>query len=224
MEIAKLKDSERKPSRSRAANKVLRRQQLIDATMYCIDKLGFADTTLAKVAERAGLSQGIVIFHFKSKEILFEETLRFLAYEYRDVTNRAWEKAKDSPIDRICTVIRSDFDPAICNATKIGIWHSFWGETKTRPLYKDLFSDVDIEISNQILEDCKILSESPTATLDAESAMLTIDSVINGLWQRCFLLPKHFNRKKSLDTVLDLVASIYPDQAEEVLKHKRKLK
>ncbi|MDX1736908.1 MAG: transcriptional regulator BetI [Alphaproteobacteria bacterium] len=215
---------EKKPSRSRAANKLLRRQQLIDATIQCIETMGFADTTLAKVAEKAGLSQGIVIFHFKSKETLFEETLRYLALEYKAVFEAALSKAKDSPIDRLCTMIRTDFDPKICNETKIGIWHSFWGEAKTRPLYRDLYGYVDKELYETLLENCKELSKAPSAQMEAEDAVLAIDSMINGLWQRCFLAPKQFNRKRSLDMTFDLLGMIYPDQKEEILKHKKRLK
>ena len=34
------------------------------------------------VSQGAGLSQGIVNFHFKSKELLLIETLRFISNEY----------------------------------------------------------------------------------------------------------------------------------------------
>ena len=47
---------------SRAATKALRRQQLIDSTVDSIAKRGFSGTTLADVADGAGLSRGIVNF------------------------------------------------------------------------------------------------------------------------------------------------------------------
>ena len=68
---------------SRAATKLLRRQQLIDSTIESIAKRGFAETTLANVADGAGLSRGIVNFHFKSKDALLVETLQYLTEDYR---------------------------------------------------------------------------------------------------------------------------------------------
>jgi TetR/AcrR family transcriptional repressor of bet genes len=52
--------------RNRKSQSDFRKRQLIDATMDCIDKLGLSQTTLARIAERAGLSQGNVVFHFQS--------------------------------------------------------------------------------------------------------------------------------------------------------------
>ena len=56
-----------------------RREQLIQATIECISKRGFAGTTLAHVSRQAGLSQGIVNLHFDSKENLLTETLQVFA-------------------------------------------------------------------------------------------------------------------------------------------------
>ena len=69
-------------SRNRKSQREFRQQQLIEATLDCIDKLGISQTTLARIAERAGLSQGNVVFHFQSKEALLDQTLRFLDEEY----------------------------------------------------------------------------------------------------------------------------------------------
>ena len=55
---------------SRSATRALRRQQLIQSTIESIARRGFADTTLANVAAGAGLSRGIVNFHFRSKDQL----------------------------------------------------------------------------------------------------------------------------------------------------------
>ena len=45
--------------------------------------------TMADVAKAAGLSSGIVNFHFETKEKLLVETLKYLADEYR----ANWQKA-----------------------------------------------------------------------------------------------------------------------------------
>ena len=69
--------------RRRTAPPAERREQLIRATIRCVANHGLADTTIATVAQEAGLSQGIINLHFRSKEGLLTETLRYLADEYR---------------------------------------------------------------------------------------------------------------------------------------------
>ena len=71
------------PRRTRAARRTAppeqRRRQLIEASIRSIADYGLAGTTIATVAREAGLSQGIINLHFKTKERLLIETLRFLS-------------------------------------------------------------------------------------------------------------------------------------------------
>ena len=72
------------PARAQRQNtKAIRRQELIEATIDQLAKRGFEGTTLADVATAAGMSRGIVNFHFDTKEKLLVETLRTLSDEYR---------------------------------------------------------------------------------------------------------------------------------------------
>src|SRR5262245_10309114 len=60
----------------RKASKDVRRLQLIEATIDVMARKGYAGTTMADVAKQAGLSSGIVNFHFETKENLLAETLK----------------------------------------------------------------------------------------------------------------------------------------------------
>src|SRR5919109_4630275 len=76
---------DRKPDgdkKGRKASKEARRQQLIEATIDSLAKRGYSETTMADVADGAGLSRGIVNFHFESKEKLLVATLQYMADEY----------------------------------------------------------------------------------------------------------------------------------------------
>ena len=77
----------------RTASRAKRRQQLIDATMKCIARKGMGGTTLADVAREAGLSQGIVNLHFKSKENLLISICDELVNTYIDGIKEAADGA-----------------------------------------------------------------------------------------------------------------------------------
>ena len=57
--------------------------KLIDATIETIAERGLADTTIAHVAKKAGVSQGYANFKFKSKENLLLSSLQYLSDEYK---------------------------------------------------------------------------------------------------------------------------------------------
>ena len=52
----------------RKLSREARRAQLIEATIKVVAERGYARATLTEVASRAGLSHGLVNFHFQSKE------------------------------------------------------------------------------------------------------------------------------------------------------------
>ena len=65
-----------------------RRQELIQATIAVIARHGYSGTTVARVARKAGVSTGLMNFHFDSKDRLFRATFDFLAAEYQEVWDR----------------------------------------------------------------------------------------------------------------------------------------
>ena len=115
MVVARIKDLPRNKDvpRSRAATREFRKAQLIEATIDSIAKRGFAETTLADVADGAGLSRGIVNFHFQSKEQLLVETLQMIcATSIARSGSAALAKAGAGTVERPDRDGRADFDPA----------------------------------------------------------------------------------------------------------------
>ena len=131
--------------KSRPAMKTLRRQQIIAATIDSIAKRGFAETTLASVAEEAGVSQGILVFHFKSKNGLLVETLNSLDEEYRQNWRNVLDQAGEDPLHGIVALAIADFLPAVCTRKKVAVWHAFYGEAKTRPAFLKICGERSLE-------------------------------------------------------------------------------
>src|SRR5260221_2169555 len=54
-----------------------RRGQMLRAALDVITERGFADTRIADVAERIGISPALVIYYFKTKDQLLTEAIRY---------------------------------------------------------------------------------------------------------------------------------------------------
>jgi TetR/AcrR family transcriptional regulator, fatty acid metabolism regulator protein len=50
-----------------------RRAQIIENAMATFAELGYANTSLARIAERAGISKGVISYHFAGKSELIEQ-------------------------------------------------------------------------------------------------------------------------------------------------------
>ena len=159
-----------------------RRLELIDATIRSIAKRGISDTTLADVADIAGLSRGIVNFYFKSKDVLFADTLRFLAEEYRQAWQRALAKAGDDPAQRLRALLMVNFDPRIFSRKKIAVWYAFWGEAKSRPAYLAVCEEKDREYREALDACVAAIVTSGRYQLDPLAVSRTLDAITDGFW------------------------------------------
>ncbi|HEX7107793.1 MAG TPA: TetR family transcriptional regulator, partial [Aestuariivirga sp.] len=107
---------------SRKASRPVRRQQLIDATISVLARKGYSALTVADVAKTAGLSVGIINFHFESKEKLLAACLTYLAEEYY----RNWQSAYATPgatvAEKLQLVVLGDFNDKIFTPDKLAAW------------------------------------------------------------------------------------------------------
>ena len=109
-----------------------RRQQLIEATMRSIAEHGIAHTTVARVAEEAGLSQGIMNFYFEGKQALLLATLEYVESEFQRVRREKVRSGAKNPEAQLDAIIEATFDPAVCNPLYLDVWDAFWGEARAR--------------------------------------------------------------------------------------------
>ena len=137
-----MQDTAERPRRTLARDE--RRQQVIEATLLVIATRGLARLTLAEVAREAGISHGLVLFHFESKESLLSETLAYLADEYERNWKAALLGAGPGAADRLHAMIEADFNPAMTTPTRLAAWCAFWGEAQSRPFYQQICGERDV--------------------------------------------------------------------------------
>lgn len=195
----------------RTAARAQRRQQLIDATVKCIARKGLGSTTTADVARQAGLSQGIVNLHFKSKDNLLSETLRYLADEYKTQFNLAVENSGPAASDRLRALMELDLRPSICDRDKIAVWFAFWGEVKSRPRYREICEKSDEyydEVTRRLCDEIIAEGEYPGVSGIAVATVLT--SLTNGLWLACLVNASSFDREQAMGCIDEYLNCIFP--------------
>ena len=55
-----------------------RRSQIIEGAAGCIAKHGFSASSLSTIAREAGVSKGVILYHFGSKDMLIEEVMKYV--------------------------------------------------------------------------------------------------------------------------------------------------
>jgi TetR/AcrR family transcriptional repressor of bet genes len=195
------KTARRAAPRRRTAPPAERRKQLIDATIRSVANRGLADTTIATVAREAGLSQGIINLHFKTKERLLTETLRYLADEYRNACNAAAARTEGSPEAGLTAMVELDFQRGICER----------GERKFRPTYRRICAERDRSYDDMVRVLCARLCEhggypevDPALVADGLSALT------DGLWLDLLVRPESMTRDLARRISLTYLADAFP--------------
>lgn len=187
--------------------------RIIDAVVNTVAAHGISGTTLAHVAASAGVSQGVLVFHFKSKEGLLTETLLRLTREYRD----AWQAASlaDDPLDRITGLVRTDFSPAICTRRKLALWFAFWGEARAKPLYNSICEESEKLRYEAMVAACTAYVDAhggPAPELLAHS----IDGMTDGLWLQLHIYGQSLGRAAALDKALGHLRLLLPGATSRI--------
>ncbi|HEY3327778.1 MAG TPA: transcriptional regulator BetI [Novimethylophilus sp.] len=181
--------------------KIIRKKELMNATMSVIHETGLADPTLAAICERAGLSSSSIVSHyFKNKQELLKATMLDLVGGFLGEMALRVTAAK-SPLEKIYALIDANFAPSQCTPEAISIWMFFWGRV---PVNED-FAEIERTLEKYIINELKqaLLEIVPEEQVDdfAEGIM----AIMYGLWLRFALDPKRITLETAHKITIDLV-------------------
>jgi len=207
-----VKEAEEKPRRR--ASKELRRRQLILATIKSIAKYGLSGTKLSHVSKAAGLSQGIINFHFKSKEDLLIETLKYIRDDYVETWLKALAACPDEPAAILAVLACVDFDASAFDRNKLAVWFAFWGEASARPIYRRICKERDEGYSQMIIDlMARLAEEGSYEAVNPVAVSTGFQALTEGLWLAIHLSPKSVGREDAKLIALEYLALYFPQHA-----------
>ncbi|MEO8244144.1 MAG: TetR family transcriptional regulator [bacterium] len=202
-------DAEASPP-PRKMSRATRRQQLIDATIEVLALRGFARTTLTEVARTAGLSHGLVNFHFESKEKLLTETLLYMTEEYRENWMRYLAEAGPDAAQQLDALLRADLDPAICTPSRLMAWLAFWGETQGLPLYQERAGENDSRYIQMMEEICGRLMTEGGYHGHVQRVARVLRVTTEGVWLDMMTMTTPYDITESQATIYAGAAAFFP--------------
>jgi len=187
-----------------------RQMQIIRATMRVLARKGYASTMISDVATEAGVSHGLVIFHFETKEKLLTATLLHMAEEYRNNWITALGKSGPAPEQQLNSLIEADFDKRICTPDHLACWCAFWGEAQSRPIYQQECAPNDKRYIRNLEQVCAALIKQGGYTHDPKRTARILRLVSDGLWLDILSMKNPYNRTEALRTIFTCAALLFP--------------
>lgn len=194
------------------SNQEQRRQQLIAATTRIIARHGLSNTTLAKVAQEASLSPGIVNFYFASKDQLLLAVLHSLSDEFMARLESAIAASGVDAGANLEALIEAMLAPDLSDPDKVAVWCAFWGEARARSDYLKTCGERDEAYQTALTLLCRQVAETAPEghALDVEAVALGLLGLLDHLWQDILARRENFDRRAGLRLCHGYLASVFP--------------
>jgi betaine-aldehyde dehydrogenase len=159
-----------------------RRQQLIEVTIDSLAEVGYVGSTLVQIAQRAGVSPGLVAHYFGDKDGLLEATFRTLA---RGIGERMRERLRRArtPRGRVQAVIDTNLAPEEFDQRTGTAWLAFWGQV----LHVTGLKRVQTVYQRRMLSNLRHALRRLVPADEARSLAAMIAAMIDGVWLRAAL-------------------------------------
>jgi len=201
------------PSETPEPRDARRRRELIEATIASIARNGLSGTTIAKVAEIANLSAGIVSFYFRTKEALLLATLEHLDLEFENRRLEVLDRAGDDPVRQLEAIIDVNLDPALCDAARVAVWVAFWGESQARESYQRVCGARDVSEEEQLVALFEqIAARGGNDHVDPRALGLAFYHLLSSLPEAVLDDGRAFDYEQAKKTCRSFLASVFPDE------------
>jgi len=188
------------------------RKLILRSAIDNIAKRGLGDLTLDRVAEKLGVSRGLVVFHFKSKNNLIMEVLEYLGKKYSGGWNAIVEEDIPSSTAKLLRLVEYDIRFACDNPKYVSAWHAFWGESKGKEMFHQLVVPRDEGYAADMRELIgKISAEEGYGTLDIPSATRGLVAMMFGSWVLLHLNPGPDDYQKNMKALRLYIGQLFPN-------------
>ncbi len=171
---------------ARPSNKDVRREQIVDGLRRVMARKGYERATIAAIAEAAGLTTGLVHYHFKSKQAILLELVDRLAgglqQRYETLAGEA------APEDRLAAFIDSHLSTGEgADAEAVACWVTIGSEALRQPEVGEVYRRLMGRQRDHLVE---LLGSLPTPPDCPEEAAAAILAAIEGCYQLAAAAPE----------------------------------
>ena len=178
---------ERRPFRREAEDK--RRDDLIAAVLDLVCEGGTDAATVRAIAERAGVTPGLIRHHFGEKDALMRAAYARLVDGMVSPCLAAAAAAGPAPAARLCAFLTAALRPPVLDPRSVGVWAAYMHRTRADAHLRAAHEDGYLSFRNALQDLIAALPRPPASPRDAAIAL---NALLDGLWLEGGLLPDRF--------------------------------
>lgn len=168
-----------------------RRDALIDAALQLMAEGGAQAATVRAIADRAGVTPGLIRHYFQSKEDLTRAAYGTLMDRMMAANLLVLEISPVDPAARLAAFVAASLRPPVVDAEALGLWAAFIHKLRIDPQIRLAHEAAYLTYRDRLQ---LLISALPRpadgATLRAQA--IACNAVIDGLWLEGSALPETF--------------------------------
>ncbi|QWN36393.1 TetR family transcriptional regulator C-terminal domain-containing protein [Cobetia sp. 4B] len=162
-----------------------REDDLIEATLTCIASEGISRTTVRRVAEYAGVSNGLIRFYFEGKDnMLYAAYRRFLERLLSDASDTI-EGRELAPHARLKAFLEANLSPPIVTPQTLLLWANFlpltYGDPRMAEIRREAYRETT-ELFRHLVEDVLVAEGRQEDEARLQHLTIALNGLVDGLW------------------------------------------
>ena len=170
-----------------------RREALIAATQALMAEGGSAAATVRAIADRAGVTPGLIRHYFGSKDDLSRAAYRALMDGMTDKGSDALEGVGDAPEERLAAFVAASLRPPVVDTRAVGLWAGYLHHVQTDPALLALHESGYLRYRNMLQSLIAQIDRPDVSTDRLRQDAIACNAVIDGLWLEGGVLPQGFS-------------------------------
>lgn len=210
--------ADRRPYRRESEER--RREDLIAAALDLVAEGGLHAATVRAIADRAGVTPGLIRHYFTSKEDLTRIAYQRLMERMTTDSAAVLMGGPDDAMARLANFVVASVSPPVADPVAVGLWAAFVHDVRRDAAMRDIHTATYLAFRNMLQG---LIAALPRPVSDAELRRdaIACNGVIDGLWLEGSILPEAFALGEipaialtSVGAILnvDLVAAYQPDR------------
>ncbi len=193
----------------RRASAAVRREDLVAATLACLQKFGHAGVSVRRISAEAGVTMGLINHHFGGIAGLVAAAYDSLATGFLGASRARALEGNASPAARLQAFFEASFSPAVVDPAVFRTWLVFWSlaahSDEVRAVHDRTYADTRATLETLLQ---RLLREPTVPEFRLKQAAIGLAALIDGLWVELSLNATNFTAAAAVALCTDWVNAL----------------
>lgn len=188
-----------------------RRAALVAAAQESIAERGLQGATVRDIAQRAGVTSGLIRHYFTGKDEMIQAAYRHTMEAMTGLTREAIEDETLSPKTRLRHFLRACVTAPVVDPRTLSLWASFISTIHADPAMAGIHREGYLEFRHLLeglIRDVFAVEGRPLTAAESERHAIAVNGVLDGLWIEGCLAGDLFDENQLVDAATISVEAI----------------